>query len=637
MITNTRLSFKLFLLVILLTVVYFVVDYKQSLTRYENHINIEIHNKVKALGEVVTRTISIVSSVSATLTQSQISDKELAILSQEFRVLMRTNPDFMQIRFLSANGMERLRLQNNEQGIVAVPADQLQDKSQHDYFKKTITLPKRSIYISKLDLNVEHGEIEVPFKPTYRIAAPVRDENGLLVGVFIINLNMRVVLDRLTHPSSGVKYFLLDAEGHLLAGGNKAEQFQHLINSNANYADKKPELWTAVNGVHFKTFKLENKQYQSEMLSPVALYEGEGKYFPLLLAAGDTRYYFISEASPSRLLAHIYERTGLVFIFLFFTYLFGLRVWEIRQKLEQKRQQDTLHAQRLGRLLHYSDELVMLTDKRGYIEYVNRAFCETSGYREHEVLNKRPSITSSGYHDDAFYKRLWETLQRGEAFRALFVNRRRDGSLYYEQKTIRPEMDTDGQIIGYLSIGKDLSDTETLRRAYLDDLTGLHNRAMLMEKLNYLSLSTKRTTMHLAIFYLDLDGFKAINDQYGHEVGDKILIQATEKLHSLFRDTDTLVRLGGDEFVVVTENMSRSDAQLCAEKTLLNMNQGWSLENKDVSGLSASVGVALVTADRPFEPSLLIEKADAAMYKAKHNGKNQVYIDDVVLSGDDSL
>lgn len=637
MITNTRFSFKLFLLVILLTVVYFVVDYKQSLTRSENHINIEIHNKVKALGEVVTRTISIVSSVSSTLTQSHISDKELAILSQEFRVLMRTNPDFMQIRFLSANGVERLRLQNNEQGIVAVPTDQLQDKSQHDYYKKTITLPKRSIYISKLDLNVEHGEIEVPFKPTYRIASPVRDENGLLVGVFIINLNMRAVLDRLTHPSSGVKYFFLDAEGHLLAGGNKAEQFQHLTHHNANYADKNTELWAAVNGFHFNTFKLENKRYQSEMLSPVALYEGEGKYFPLFLAAGDTRYYFLSKASPSRLLAQIYERTGLVFIFLFFTYLFGLRVRERRQKLEQKREQDSLHAQRLGRLLHYSDELVMLTDKRGYIQYVNRAFCETSGYREHEVLNKRSNITSSGYHDDAFYKRLWETLQRDEAFRALFVNRRRDGSLYYEQKTIRPEMNTDGQIIGYLSIGKDLSDTETLRRAYLDDLTGLHNRAMLMEKLNYLSLSTKRTTMHLAIFYLDLDGFKAINDQYGHEVGDKILIQAAEKLRSLFRDTDTLVSLGGDEFVVVTENMWRSDAQLCAEKTLLTMNQGWLVENKVVSGLSASVGVALVTADRLFEPSLLTEKADAAMYKAKHNGKNQVYIDDVVLSGDNSL
>jgi diguanylate cyclase (GGDEF)-like protein len=165
-----------------------------------------------------------------------------------------------------------------------------------------------------------------------------------------------------------------------------------------------------------------------------------------------------------------------------------------------------------------------------------------------------------------------------------------------------------------------------MRLAFKDDLTGLYNRAMLIDRLRYLMTLSKRQQMSMALFYLDLDGFKNINDVYGHQVGDDVLKQTADKLRHIFRESDTLARMGGDEFVIVTQNVGVEDAGMLAQKCIDAMASAWTVNDQALEGLSASVGVALFQSGDETDIADLINHADGAMYRAKNNGKNRYFV-----------
>ncbi|RMD79667.1 MAG: PAS domain S-box protein, partial [Gammaproteobacteria bacterium] len=296
----------------------------------------------------------------------------------------------------------------------------------------------------------------------------------------------------------------------------------------------------------------------------------------------------------------------------------------VMRDLSERRRAE-LERRKLSSALEQSADLVMITDAEGVIEYVNPAFEEVTGWRREEVVGRRPSLLKSGRHDAEFYRRLWTTIAAGLPFREVFVNRRKDGSLYYEEKTITPLRDASGRITHYVSTGKDISERllaeERLRfLSYYDPLTELPNRALYGDRLRQALARARRRGRGVAMLLLDLDRFKLINDTLGHEAGDRLLQEIGARLRGVVRDGDTVARWGGDEFAVLLEDVAGPDAvEPVARKLLEVFERPFGVEaegGRQELFLTASLGIALFPGDGE-EAAVLVKNAETAMYRAK--------------------
>lgn len=284
----------------------------------------------------------------------------------------------------------------------------------------------------------------------------------------------------------------------------------------------------------------------------------------------------------------------------------------------------------LADAVEHSGDLVVITDVEGTIEYVNPAFEEATGYRSEEAVGKPVSeVLKSGRHGPEFYAELWATLKRGGIYRNVVTDRAKDGRLLHLDQTISPIFDQEGEIRRYVAIGRDFSERleleERLRGlAYKDPLTGLPNRHLFYDRLTHALRRAHRNGQGLAVVFIDLDGFKPVNDSYGHSVGDAVLEAVGERLSGIVREEDTLARLGGDEFLVMLERLPRSEdaaaasAEEAAQRVLEGFRQPFEVEGASI-GLDASVGVALYP-HHGAETEALIHNADLAMYAAKVTG-----------------
>jgi diguanylate cyclase (GGDEF)-like protein/PAS domain S-box-containing protein len=291
-----------------------------------------------------------------------------------------------------------------------------------------------------------------------------------------------------------------------------------------------------------------------------------------------------------------------------------------------ERQRAQAQMSKLSSALERTADVVIITDRKGIIEFVNPAFEAVTGYRSNEVIGKRPSVVKSGRHDKKFYKNLWRTILSGRDYRDVIVNRRKDGTLYYEEKTITPLKDAQGNITSFVSTGKDITERmETQERlhhlAHHDVLTELPNRAMFNDRLEQALARASRHDSILAVLFLDLDRFKNINDTLGHDLGDMLLQELALRLHACLRDSDTVARLGGDEFTVLVEDIT--DAAECstvAAKILNTLSEPFVLHGHELF-VTASIGMSVYPDDGDDVRSLL-KSADTAMYRAKDQGRN---------------
>lgn len=279
---------------------------------------------------------------------------------------------------------------------------------------------------------------------------------------------------------------------------------------------------------------------------------------------------------------------------------------------------------KLSHALEHTGDSVMITDENGCIEYVNQSFERLTGYTASEALGNRPSLVQSGRHDRTFYQRLWETIRRGEAFRETFVNRRKDGTVYHEAKTITPLRDSNGRITHYIAIGRDATALVRMqdrlnRLAYQDVLTGLPNRAMFSDELTERVAALGHGREQLAVLFVDLDGFKGVNDTLGHQAGDLLLGEMAERLRRSVRDNDLVARIGGDEFAILAAIEDTVDSvHALVERIAERMREPVAIRGQ-ATYLSASIGIAIGPVDGT-DGEALLKRADAAMYTAKRRG-----------------
>lgn len=273
-------------------------------------------------------------------------------------------------------------------------------------------------------------------------------------------------------------------------------------------------------------------------------------------------------------------------------------------------------------LLARSGDAALVTDATGHIEYVNPAFEAMTGYHRDEVVGRTPAILKSGRQSPEFYHRLWSLLREGREFRGVLVNRRRDGALFHEEKSIRPLFDEHGAISHFLSAGRDVSQriaaVEKLHHdATHDLLTGLPNRALLLDRLRQALSHARRSGEAIAVAVVDVDGFKAINDRHGHAAGDAALCEIARRLRTCIREADTAARFGGDEFVLLLRDAA--DAERVSSAVTRACSEPFKLDDGTELAVTVSVGVC-ISSPQVQDAELLLDQADCAMYRAKHDG-----------------
>jgi diguanylate cyclase (GGDEF)-like protein/PAS domain S-box-containing protein len=281
----------------------------------------------------------------------------------------------------------------------------------------------------------------------------------------------------------------------------------------------------------------------------------------------------------------------------------------------------------------HAREGILITDASGIIIDVNESFSRITGYSRDEALGQTPSILRSGHQSPEFYQTMWAVLSRDGQWYGEIWNRRKNGEVYAEMLNISAVPDHQGQVKNYVALFSDITaikehEKELEHIAHYDVLTGLPNRVLLADRLRLAMTQSVRRCQQLAVVYLDLDGFKSINDRHGHELGDYLLSHVATRMKLALREGDTLARIGGDEFVAVMIDLDDSQAAVPLLNRLLKAAAEIVQQGEVTLQISASLGVTFYPQTDVLEADQLLRQADQAMYQAKLSGKNRFHFFD---------
>lgn len=301
---------------------------------------------------------------------------------------------------------------------------------------------------------------------------------------------------------------------------------------------------------------------------------------------------------------------------------------DITEKKEAERR-----LQLAASVFTHAREGITITDPAGMILDVNDTFTVITGYKREEVVGRNPRVLKSNRQDQGFYRGMWDDLVRLGYWRGEVWNRRKDGEVYAELLTISAVRDEQGRTQAYVGLFSDITALKEQGQrleylAHYDALTSLPNRGLLADRLRQGMAQARRRGQLVAVAYLDLDGFKAVNDAHGHEVGDRLLVALATRMKHASRDGDTLARIGGDEFVAILLDLP--DTQSCLpmiERLLTAVSQEVNLGDVTVR-VSASLGLTFFPQMEEVDAEQLLRQADQAMYRAKIEGKGRYHIFD---------
>ncbi len=458
--------------------------------------------------------------------------------------------------------------------------------------------------------------------PGLYYSAPIL-ENGRFIGAAVAKRDI-TKFARWTNP---VNAFISDSNGVIiLAPDPKLE----------NHTLPKAE---------FLNLSLEKRQmqYKTSRFEPLTISRWDQGQFPSAVLLGDSKepVALVSRVLPedaitihlSRPMADLarlqIERTGLFILLAVAGSMLIVAAGAMVLYLRQARETET--DLRIAAAAFNVQEGMMVTDARGVILRVNQAFTEITGYTPDEVVGQNPRLLSSGRHDAAFYRELWDAIERIGAWQGEVWNRRKNGEEFPEWLTITAVKGIHGAVTHFVATMSDISqrkaaEDEIKQLAFYDALTHLPNRRLLTDRLKQAMTTSARSGHGGALLFIDLDNFKTLNDTLGHDKGDLLLQQVADRLVRCVREGDTVSRFGGDEFVVMLEGLgdnledAATQTRTVGEKILTILTQPYQLAGYKHHSTS-SIGATLFQGSRDSLDELL-KQADLAMYQAKDAGRN---------------
>lgn len=391
----------------------------------------------------------------------------------------------------------------------------------------------------------------------------------------------------------------------------KVKRFkQELMQKNRNRSNKDAQYWFEISTLRINDL---------EKLSIAIMQKYNKKVHEIYLEQRDALYW-----------------TVFVWVIAIFSLLFLL---VLLYKLIRA-QNEMLEDLRIAAYTFDSQEAVTITDPNGRIVRVNKAFSDITGYSREEAIGKNPNILKSGRHSHEFYRKMWDDLYKKGKWSGEIYNRRKNGEIYPERLSITAIKDENDITTHYIAQFIDISEIKEAEerakfQASHDFLTKLPNRKSMIERLQEEMARAKRHGYLGAFLFLDLDGFKKINDNYGHHIGDKILIEVAKRLKDTVRSDDYIARISGDEFCVMlldldpNETHAAQTAKIVAEKIIENISKVFQIDGYKLF-LGVSIGIKFFP-DGQKDVYEIINSADAAMYKAKESGKNRyVFFNDEI-------
>jgi len=296
--------------------------------------------------------------------------------------------------------------------------------------------------------------------------------------------------------------------------------------------------------------------------------------------------------------------------------------------IERSRTNDQLKLS--SRVFTHTQEGISITNANGIIIDVNPAFCNITGYSRDEIIGKNPSLVSSGRQSPEFYSNMWKQLSEQGYWKGEVWNKKKNGEIFAELLSISSLSDQHDKTINYVGIFSDITQSknhqeELSKMAHYDPLTGLPNRALFADRFQQAIAHSKRYNKQLAVCFIDLDNFKPINDNFGHEAGDQLLISVAQRITACIREEDTISRQGGDEFTLLINDINTQEEAI---QTLTRIHQAlakpYIIDDK-YHLITASSGATLYPED-DADLDTLLRHADQAMYQAKLSGKNRYHL-----------
>ncbi|MEH6448216.1 MAG: sensor domain-containing diguanylate cyclase [Oleispira sp.] len=297
------------------------------------------------------------------------------------------------------------------------------------------------------------------------------------------------------------------------------------------------------------------------------------------------------------------------------------------------RDKQAYSLKKLSLAVEHSPTGVMITDINGIIEYVNPSLLDNSEYSVEEMIGKSPNILHSGETPKPVFVEMWSTISRGKMWTGEIINRKKNGDLYWEKTSIFPILSEQEEVQNFVCLKENITQRKLAQEALQhkathDVLTGLPNAYLGKDRLDNAIARARRETGIVAVLFIDLDGFKAVNDTFGHDIGDFVLQQVATRLKQIVREVDTVARIGGDEFLIILGDINQTlDAELVSKKIIHTLCQPFIFSENTIA-IGSSIGIALYP-EHGDQSSQLIKRADMAMYSIKRGEKNNYCFFDI--------
>jgi len=528
---------------------------------------------------------------------------------------------YAQVRWIDATGQEQVRVERADGASVCV-AD-LQNKAHRYYFREASELAQGQTWVSPLDLNVERGEVEAPWVPMIRLARPVVTASGERRGVFVLNYRVGPVLDRFRLAGGHLvqSAHLVDDRGHWLVAPSADDEWGFMFErDDRTLAGHDADAWAAMQARPIGQVQTGEGAYtwrRIDALDPSSMTDAS-----LVTSDGRdirwTAYSFVARAELAAVARSAWvEVLGFVGLALLVGLLVAaLAAWALARRWLARaalREADFVFRSAADGILVFG------ADRR--VRSVNPAWASTVGMGRADVIGRAASDVFDATEPETLAS-MWDLLARDGAFSGRLAAQSGDGAVVPLQVSMSRIADDDGSNERYVCVTHDASalvarEAVLERLASRDALTGLPNRAAFAETVRRDLDRAAEAGVNVAVLFVDLDGFKAVNDALGHAAGDDVLVAVAERIEDTTRSTDTAARLGGDEFVVSCFDVASPDAVRRVARRIVDRVVGDIPTRSGSASVGASVGVAWTSRPDRATVDRLLEAADAAMYRAK--------------------